>query len=146
MPNAAKQIAHVDHDPKREILDKLGDLSNVEIAQNEVLLAIYMRPEKTPGGIILTDNNRKEDRYQGKVGLVVKIGSACRFERYDDVSNVTYGLDIKLHDWVVVRTSDSWTLDVNTDPKALKYDEFVPCRLVYDDQIRLRVSNPQMIW
>lgn len=147
MPSVAlKQRDNAEFDPKQEILEKLGDLSNVEVAQNEVLLAIYMRPEKTPGGIILTDNNRKEDRYQGKVGLVVKIGSACRFVRHDSERDIIYGLDIKLHDWVVVRTSDSWTLDVNTDPRALKYDEFVPCRLVYDDQIRMRISNPGMVW
>ena len=133
-------------DPKQEILGKLGDLSHVEIAQNEVLLAIYLRPEKTPGGIILTANNRKEDRYQGKVGLVVKIGSACRFVRQNEKDGVAYGLDIKLHDWVVVRASDTWTLDVNTDPKALKLEDFVPCRLVYDDQIRMRMSSPGAIW
>src|ERR1700728_4754716 len=96
----ATAIKQAQYDPKREILDKLGDLSHVEIAQNEVLLAIYQRPEATSGGIILTPNTRKEDRYQGKVCLVVKIGSACRFEREDAQSGVKYGLKINLHDWV----------------------------------------------
>lgn len=136
MPNAAKQIAHVDHDPKQEILDKLGDLSSVEIARNEVLLAIYQRPEKTPGGIILTHNNLKEDIYQGKVGLVVKIGPGCRFAN----------IDIQLHDWVVVRPSDTWALDVNADPNALKREDFVACRFVFDDQIRARIAQPGMVW
>lgn len=145
MANAA--IKHKqEFDPKQEIIDKLGDLSGVEIAQNEVLLAIYMRPEKTAGGIILTHNSLKEDRYQGKVGLVVKIGSGCQFVRQSQDGTRTFGIDIKLHDWVAVRTSDSWTLDVNTDPRALKLEEFVPCRLVFDDQIRLRVAAPGMIW
>ena len=147
MPNAAVKKISVDHfDPKQEILDKLGDLSHLEIAQNEVLVAIYQRPEKTPGGIILTDNTRKEDVYQGKVGLVVKVGSACRFKRVDAERNISYGLDIKLHDWVVVRPSDSWSLDVNADPNALKREDFVPCRLVFDDAIRARVAQPGMIW
>lgn len=133
-------------DPKQEILDKLGDLTHFEIANNEVLIAIYRRDEKTPGGIILTHNSLKEDIYQGKVGLVVKIGSACRFERYDSERNIGYGLDIKLHDWVVIRPSDTWALDVNADPKALKREDFVPCRLVFDDQIRARVAHPSMVW
>lgn len=135
MPNAAKQIAHV-YDPKQEILDKLGDLSAVEIAHNEVLLAIYRRPEKTSGGIILTHNNLKEDVYQGKVGLVVKIGPGCVF------TNVA----IELHDWVVVRPSDTWALDINGHPDALKHEDFVACRLVFDDRIRARIAQPGMVW
>jgi co-chaperonin GroES (HSP10) len=135
MPQSAIKPAPI-FDPKREILDKLGDLSHVEIAHNEVLLAIYQRPEKTPGGIILTNNNLKEDVYQGKVGLVVKIGPGCIFKN----------IVIQLHDWVVTRPSDTWALDVNGDADTLKREDFVACRLVYDDQIRLRISNPGIVW
>ena len=145
MPSALKKSTP-ETDEKQAILDKLGDLSQVQIAQNEVLVAIYIRPEKSAGGILLTDRTRKEDNYQGKVGLVVKIGSACRFERYDAARNITFGLDIQLHDWVVTRPSDTWALDVNggedtSDPKA-----FTNCRLVFDDQIRMKIPNPGMIW
>lgn len=135
-----------EYDPKREILERLGDLSAIEIAQNEVLLAIYIRSEKTAGGIVLTAQNLKEDRYQGKCGLVVKIGSACRFVRKDAATGIEYGLDIKLHDWVVVRPSDTWPLDINSDTNGLQVQDFVQCRLAYDDQIRLRVSDPRMVW
>jgi hypothetical protein len=133
-------------DEKQAILDKLGDLSQVQIAQNEVLVAIYIRPEKSAGGILLTDRTRKEDNYQGKVGLVVKIGSACRFERIDTTTGIIYGVPIALHDWVVTRPSDTWPLDVNggedtSDPKA-----FTNCRLVFDDQIRMKIPNPSMVW
>src|ERR1700676_3414947 len=103
-------------DPKQGILDKLGDLSGAEIAQNEVLIATYMRPEMTAGGIVLPHQNLKEDQYQGKVGLVVKIGSACRFVRTDEKTGITYGIPIALHDWVVVRTSDTWPIELNADP------------------------------
>lgn len=134
MPNAATKI-HIP-DPKRDILEKLGDLSHFEIANNEVLLAIYERPDTTPGGIALTQKYRKEDVYQGKVGLVVKIGPRCQFS----------SVDIQLHDWVVTRASDTWALDVNADPKALTQEDFVPCRLVFDDQIRARIAHPSMVW
>lgn len=143
---ALQKVSEPKYDPRREILDKLGDLSHIEIAQNEVLLAIYMREEKTSGGIVLPHQNLKEDRYQGKCGLVVKIGSACRFRRADDKTGVVYGLDIKLHDWVVVRPSDTWALDINSDLTALQIQDFVACRLVYDDAIRLRVADPRAIW
>src|SRR6266478_4853114 len=95
---AAKQK---EYDPKQELLDKIGDISRAEVAQNEVLLAMYMRPEMTAGGIIMPHQNLKEDRYQGKVGLVVKIGGACRFVRTDEKTGITYGIPIDLHDWVV---------------------------------------------
>jgi co-chaperonin GroES (HSP10) len=147
MPAAAlKQRTSAEYDPKREILEKLGDISSVEIAQNEVLIAIYMRPEKTAGGIVVPGSNLKEDRYQGKAGLVIKIGSACRFRRTDAHTGVSYGLDIGLYDWVVVRPSDTWTLDLNADKKALSLLDFVACRLVYDDQIRMRVPSPEMVY
>jgi len=139
-------IKEAPYDPRREILDKLGDLSGIEIAQNEVLIAIYKRPEKTAGGIVLPHQNLKEDSYQGKCGLVVKIGSACRFVRKNEETDRTFGIEIELHDWVVVNTSSTWRLDVNSDAEALKIEDFVQCRLVYDDQIRMRVSDPRLVW
>jgi hypothetical protein len=133
-------------DLKREILDKLGDISDIGVCQNEFLMAVYRRPEKTAGGIILTHGNLKEDEYQGKVGLVLNIGSACRFERTDPVTGVKYGLPVALHDWVVVRPSDSWRLDLNGNPEAADPKDFVWMRLVYDDQVRLIVPDPRMVW
>jgi co-chaperonin GroES (HSP10) len=155
VPSALKKSDPI-LDEKEAILSKLGDLSQVQIAQNEVLVAIYIRPEKSAGGILLTDRTRKEDNYQGKVGLVVKIGSACRFVREETYENkVTgerigtgrfYGVDVQLHDWIVTRPSDTWPLDMNggedtSDPKA-----FTNCRLVFDDQIRMKIPQPGMIW
>lgn len=123
-------------DPKRAILDKIGDISGVEIAHNELLVAIYMRPEMTTGGIVLPHQNLKEDRYQGKAHLVLKIGPGCQFKN----------VQIQLHDWVLLRPSDAWQLDVNGDINGLDIRDFVPCRLVYDDQIRARIAHPAMVW
>jgi co-chaperonin GroES (HSP10) len=138
-------VKHTPVDPKQAILTALGDISEVEIAQNEVLLAIYRRPEKTAGGIVLPHANLKEDKHQGKVGLVVKIGSACRFVR-TGTDGVEYGIPIKLHDWVAVRTSDTWSLEMNSDPNVSDPNAFVWCRLVFDDQIRMKIPFPGMIW
>lgn len=143
---AAPAAKQKELDPKQEILDKLGDLSEAVIAQNEVLLAMYMRPEKTAGGIIMPHQNLREDRYQGKVGLVVKIGEACRFQRTNSVTGVTYGIPVDLHDWVVVRTSDTWSLDINPNPNVSDPNAFTLCRLVFDDQIRMKVPHPGMVW
>lgn len=130
---------------RKEILDKLGDLSHVTVAQNEFLMAIYVRSNRSPGGLYLTDKTVKEDVYQGKVGLVVKIGVACSFVRQDP-NGRAYGIPVKLHDWVVVKPSDSWALDVNADPEARKREDFITCRLVYDDMVRMVVDSPDMVW
>jgi hypothetical protein len=143
-------------DTKQEILDKIGDLSGFEIANNEVLVAIYMRPS-TYGGIIeTTDRSRIEDRYQGKASLVLKIGSACRFVRQEPIRNpvtgeiegegVAYGIPIAVGDWVVVRTSDTWAFDYSPGRNSTNPKDCIPCRLVFDDQIRAKISHPGLVW
>jgi co-chaperonin GroES (HSP10) len=147
MSNAALKMRDGAHlDTKEEIIKKIGDLSDFEIAQEEVLVAIYMRPEKTAGGIILTPKNLQEDRYQGKVGLVLKIGASCKFERTDAKTGRTFGIPIKLHDWVLMRPSDTWAFDLNSNPNLQELKDFVPCRLVYEDVIRARVPHPGVIY
>jgi hypothetical protein len=146
MPSAALKPRDNYFDTKQQIIDKVGDLSGYDIASNEVLVAIYLRPEKTAGGIILTANNLKEDLYQAKAHLVLKIGSACRFVRTDEKTGITYGVPIALHDWVVIKPSDAWALDVNTRPDVMDRKDFVPCRMVFDDQIRAKIAHPSMVW
>lgn len=122
MPNVA--MKH-ETDPKTELLKQIGDLSGFEIDPYEALVATYRRPEKTVGGIVLTRSTLEEDLYQSKVGLVVAIGE-----------NFICRLNVKLHDWVVLRPSDCWAQEVN----------FTHCRLVYGDQIRARITQPGMVW
>lgn len=131
---------------KRDILKKLGDVSGFEIAQNEVLLVIYQRPEMTSGGIIQVPQTLKEDIYQGKVGLVVKIGEHCQFDRLDTYTNIQTGIPISLHDWVVVRPSDTWALDINMHSDTLSRKDFVACRLVRDKDIRAKITHPGQVW
>jgi co-chaperonin GroES (HSP10) len=145
MPAPARKILHVDDD-KQQILDKLGDIAQFEIASNEVLLAIYQRPEMTQGGILLPAQTLKEDIYQGKVGLVVKIGESCSFDVNDAYTDTVFNLPIKLHDWVVVRPSDTWALDINGNPKVIEKKDFVACRLVKPRNIRARIQNPLSVW
>jgi hypothetical protein len=134
-------------DAKRQaIIDRLGDLSHVRIAQNEFMMAIYIRSNMSPGGIVLTDKTVKEDVYQGKVGLVVKIGSNCHFERVQEGTGRTFGIPVSLYDWVVVRPGETWALDLNGDPDAKSREDFVTCRLAYDDSVRMVVDSPDVVW
>ena len=44
-----------DVDPKKKLKGDVGDLSKVEIFNNQVLVGVYIRPSKTKSGIYLTD-------------------------------------------------------------------------------------------
>jgi len=63
-----------DVDPKQKLIEDIGDISKVELFNNQILVAVYIRPQKTKSGIYLTDKTTDEDRYQSKVGLVLKKG------------------------------------------------------------------------
>jgi len=133
MPAAA--MLH-DVDPRIALKRKIGDVSAIEVCHNQVLVAIYMRPEQTKGKIILTDATREEDRYQGKVGLILKCGPKA----FDDPTGVwQWPQDLGVDDWVYFRVSDGWGVTVNANRENL-------CRMLDDIHIRGRIENPDDIW
>jgi co-chaperonin GroES (HSP10) len=119
-------------DPKLAILEELGDISNVELFHNQVLLATYLRPTKTKSGLILTDAHVDEDRYQSKVGLLVKMGPRA----FEQDGTWFDGLTFQEHDWLIFRPSDGWSITVNN----------VLCRIFDDVNIKGRVDNPDAVY
>lgn len=127
----------MDHqvDPKEDIINKLGSLDHFELFNNQVLVAVYKRPEKTKSGLYLTENTRSDDRYQSKVGLIVKMGPSA-FE--DNEEGWFQDTEFNLHDWIVYRPSDGWEITLGDQP--------IICRILIDTQIRARVNHPDQIW
>ena len=125
----------MDHsiDPKQKIIDEIGDLSEVEIFNNQVLCAVYVRPNKTKGGIMLADQTTAEDRFQGKVGLILKTGPSA-FN--DDTGEWFNGTNFNIGDWIVLRPSDGWSITVNG----------VLCRMLSDTQVKMRIPTPDAAW
>jgi co-chaperonin GroES (HSP10) len=125
----------MDHeiDPRTKLLNEIETLDGVEIYNNQVLLAVYMRPTKTKIGIILTDQYVGEDLYQSKVGLVLMKGPSAFVEKeelwFKDV-NVNEG------DWVMFRPSDGWQISING----------VSCRIMDDIHIRGKLAQPDIVW
>lgn len=113
--------------------EELGDISGVEVFFNHILVVTYIRNEKTKGGIIRPGINIDEDAYQGKVGLVVKKGPMA-FAEDDEVSFA--GLDVSVNDFVVYRVGDGWDITING----------VPCRMLTDRTIKMRIKNPEIIF
>lgn len=121
-----------EEDPKKKLLEELGDISNVELFHNQVLLAVYLRPEKTKSGLILTANHLDEDRYQSKVGLLVKQGPLA----FEQDGNWFTGVTFQDHDWLIFRPSDGWSITVNG----------VLCRIFDDISIKGRAPHPDSVY
>lgn len=120
-------------DPKQDLLKALGDISEFQLFHNQCLCAVYIRPEKTKSGILLPGQTRDEDKWQGKVGLIVKLGPSA----FDDPESRWFqGVSVKLHDWIVFRPAEGWQLTVNN----------VLCRIVDDVHVRGTIPHPDMIW
>jgi co-chaperonin GroES (HSP10) len=108
-------------------------VDKIDVTFSQILIGIYKRPEKTKSGIILTDDTRAEDEFQGKVGLVVKVGPMA----YRDTDDVQFeGFKVKVGDWVVIRASDGWPLKIG---KTL-------CRMIPDTGVRIVIPEPDLIW
>ena len=122
-----------DVDPKKELLDKLGALAGIEVYNNAVLVATYVRPAKTDKGILLPDQYRSEDQYQGKAALIVKMGP----DAFKDPSGRWFAdADLAVGDWIALRPSDGWSVSING----------VPCRMLEDTAVRMKIDRPDRVW
>lgn len=120
-------------DPRDALLKDLGDISDFELFNNQVLIALYIRPQKTASGILLTDRTVEEDIYQSKVGLVVKLGPTA----FQDPDGEWFkDVNINVNDWIISRPSDGWTVTINK----------VPCRILHDVNVRGRIKNVDQVW
>lgn len=119
---------------KEELIAKIGKLAHFDIFNTQILVAKYVRPNKTKGGIIVTETTRQEDVWQGKVGLIVAVGHRA----FDDPEAKWFpgGSEIGLHDWVLYRASSGLDMKVNG----------VDCKLLKDEAVLGRVADPDMIW
>ena len=128
-----------DIDPKKEIFDRVSPfIDDIGVMGEDVLLGVYIRPEKTSGGLILTHDTRKEDEYQGLACLVLKMGPLAFKE--DDAHH--YGdIKPKVGDWVAVRKSEGFSFKVGSSN-----DKAQPCRLMKESGVRLIINEPDMVW
>lgn len=124
-----------DADPAEEAIKAIGDISGIELYYNQVMVVIYIRPEKTKGNIILTDNYRQEDEFQGKVGIVVKKGPLAFIPSSDDPLRFAE-VNVDIGDYVVYRPSDGWPVKIDS----------VKCRILADTAIKMKIDRPDRTW
>lgn len=132
MPPATMRMTH-EYDPRDSIREKLPDtvLDNFTLFHNQILVATYIRPERTASGLFLPDSTRSEDRFQGKVGLALRLGPLA-FK--DDERVKFYGQNVDSGDWVVYRPSDGWAVTING----------VDCRVLADTDVKMTVASPDV--
>jgi len=128
----AALMSHIE-DPANEIRKHIGDISKIEVLHNQILVGVYIRPEKTKGGILLTSQTRDEDRYQGKAGLVLKKGPLAFV---DDDNNKFHGQNVDVGDWVFYRVSDGFPLVLNG----------TLCRLLEEVHVKGKIPSPDVVF
>jgi len=132
LPRAAIDEVSRSHDPKAGMLAKVGSLKDIDVMYNMVLLAAYVRPERTKGGIIRPGESKEEDIWQGKTGLVLKLGP----DAFEDDNDTSFnGQKAEVGEWVVFKGGDAWQLTIGD----------WPCRLVRDSSIKMKVKDPSII-
>jgi co-chaperonin GroES (HSP10) len=123
-----------EQDVKDFIFSKIGDLDDIELFFNDVLVAKYIR-EKISESLIAAVETQREDQWQGVCGLVLKVGPRA-FQ--DDEHNKFYGVSVQKGDWVLYRNSDGWDKDI----AMIGEYQAVKCRVIQDAHIRARVKFP----
>jgi co-chaperonin GroES (HSP10) len=128
----ARQIAESEEDTKTAHLRALGKFPD-QVLHSQVLCMGYVQPAKTEGGIYLVDKGLEEDRFQGKIFLVIAKGPGA-FK--DDKIAQFHGANIEVGDWVFARTSDGLELFINGNS----------VRLFEDVDIRMKINQPRLYW
>lgn len=128
------------HDPAAALINALPKAAwDYEVFHNKVLVATYVPPEVTKGGIVIPVKSMAESRFQGKVGLVLKVGPLA-FK--DDKVNQFGGVTVKEGDWIVFRYSDAVELFFVDDNGRTA----TSCRLIDDSAIFGRTPDPALIY
>lgn len=120
-------------DPRMAIIKAVGDLTDQEVFSDMVLVGTFIRNEKTGGGIIMPKDTVAEDIWQGKVGLVLKVGPLA-FGAWED--DDVRGKNAQIGTWVVYAIKDGWGITLNG----------TPCRLIPYERLRMRITDPNAVF
>jgi co-chaperonin GroES (HSP10) len=136
IPHKAIDAISAAANPRLAIMGLVKDhIDKFRIPGDRVLVGIYVRPEKTRGGIIRPDMNKEEDIWQGKVGLVLKLGTNA-FKDTDDYSFPEED-KAKPGEWCAFKIGDTWTVKIGD----------CPCRMVRDIDIQmLGLEDPTIVF
>lgn len=118
---------------KAEMLAKLGDISGYTVYHNWAVGMVYIAENR--GLIIRSGGLKEEDKWQGPVCLLVKLGPQAFQDTPDgkwswSVNPVNFG------DFVVSRASDGVNREINRQM----------CRLFRDTTVTEKLAHPDMLY
>ena len=108
-------------------------LDKIRLAPDKLLVATYRRPERTEGGLYMTESSLDEDKFQGAAGLILKAGSKVFV---DDSATTFGGFSAKELEWVTYRPS----YGVAREFAGLH------CRIIQDRHVDAVVEDPTLVW
>jgi len=124
--------------PAEVIMSRLrNELPNIPaIFGPRVLIALAPSASRSKGGIIFTDNRKDEGRWQGKAGLVLKLGvSAFKYDpRYPQYE--WEGPKADVGDWVHFFNSDAREIGIGG----------IACRYIWDSDILGTLFDPESVF
>lgn len=134
-------------DPKEKIFRKIGNLDGHEVFNSQVLVGVYQRPEetKTKSGLVISVKTTGEDRFQSKVGVILKMGPSA----FRDEKGVWFkDQEMNAGDWVVYRASDGWSVSIPLEAPETgdERTQGFLCKLMDDTAIRMRIPHPDAIY
>jgi co-chaperonin GroES (HSP10) len=127
-------------DPREEIFKQVGmtkrdkGIPGFMLLKNDVIVGIYKRPEKTAGGIIITQKTQEEDEYQGKAAVVLMKGPTAF------VSDKHYTFlpeqNVEIGDWVALWVTEGRKIKINGQL----------CRVVRDIDLLMKIPAPDAVY
>lgn len=163
--NALHAWKHDDYDLARtHIFQMIGDISDYEVFGYDIIVAVYIRPNRNQKlGIYITTEietkKQQEDIFQGKVALIVKCGPSA-FSGEDSYLRSMYGdkPPPAVGDWVTLRAHDGLPVSLmgegasrprfvdnrNIEQDIYNWDGW-PCRFVSDKLVMGRTHKPHTI-
>lgn len=151
---------HDDYDEaKAQIAQAVGSLADIEVFGRQIIVGAYVRPNKTAGGFYIPISAQKEDIWQGKAVLVLRVGPDA-FTGNDDYVRAVFGPKGAPvpGDWVFLRSDSGLQVslcgdgaervkgkDHRGEPIDLYDWDGWPCRIVADDSIIGRINKPHTV-
>ena len=137
MPKETKGFFDPDEE-RRRIFAQFPDVSTLKVFGPRLLVAKFIR-DKLSHNLAVAQNTQKEDKWQGKIGLVLAIGHLAFVS--DDRNN--FGDDnVAVGDWVLYEYGDG--ADADYQPPGTF--EKVPCKFINDVDITGKVTRPDMFY
>lgn len=140
LPLKKNLVPIFDSDDERQKIWNQVDMAEIEaipLFGGRLIVAKWIRDKI--GKIFVPKAAQNEDLYQGKVGLVLKVGPMA-FE--DDANHNWYGMRANVGDWVMFGHSDGADFDYS---KNGTHDR-VPCKMLDEVHVQAILPRPDFAY